>query len=239
VVCKRIFVLFTCAFLFMGLLGCSGFRDRRTIWKSKQALARRDKDIGELVEIRGKLKRIIEMKIRAVKLLESANRVLGRKYIEIGSYNLALEALKEAEYLDPNSAFVKKDLGECYYFLGRSAIVQEEREKSFSLSRKYYEASISIQPDLVSSRYGLGLLLFFGYGDVNGAIEQMKQILLYEPENVEAHFALGRFYYEMDELGKALGEYITLNRILPKGSPKKNQVEENILRINRELGVYE
>jgi tetratricopeptide (TPR) repeat protein len=223
----------------MSITSCSGLDDRRTLWRSKKALARREKDVEELVEIRGRLRRIVEMKIRAVHLLESTNRVLGRKYLEIGSYNLALEALKEAEYLDPGSAFVKKDIGECYYLLGQAAMTGEERDEYFTFSRKYYEASIAIQPQLAESHYGLGVLLFFAYGDVYGAIDQMKIILEYEPENLEAHFALGRFYYEVDELGKALGEYITLNRILPRGSPKKKQVEENIIRINRELGINE
>jgi tetratricopeptide (TPR) repeat protein len=163
--------------------------------------------------------------------------VLGRKYLEIGSYNLALESFKEAEYVNPNSAFVKKELGECYYLLGRSAVEQQEKDGYYSLSRKYYKAAIAIRPEFPAARYGYGLLLFFAYGDVYGAIEQMKQILSIEPENIEAHFALGRFYYEIGDLGKSLGEYLALNRILPKDSPKRDQVEENILRINRELGA--
>jgi len=236
---KRILILIVFISVLLSITGCNELGDRRTIWRSKKALARREKDVGELVEVRGKLRRIVETKIRAVRLLESTNRVLGRKYLEIGSYNLALEALKEAEYLDPGSAFVKNDLGECYYFLGQAVMNAEERDEYFAMSKRYYEASIALQPQLVASHYGLGLLLFFAYRDVYGAIDQMKTILEYEPENLDAHFALGRFYYEIDELGKSLGEYITLNRILPRGSPKKKQVEENILRINRELGINE
>ena len=179
------------------------------------------------------------MKIQAVQLLESTNRVLASKYIELGSYNLARDVLEEAEYLNPHNAFLKKDLGECYYFLGRSSIEREDKEENFTLSRRYFKASLDLEPDLIEARYGLGLLLFFGYGDVYGAIEEMKRILEYEPDNVEAHFALGRFYYELDELGKSLGEYITLTRILPKGSPKHKKAEENIIKISRERGFNE
>jgi len=236
---RRMLFLFGMLFILFNVAGCGGFSDRRTIWKSKRALAARKKDLEELREIRGRLRRIIEMKIQAVQLLESTNRVLASKYIELGSYNLAREVLEEAEYLNPHSAFLKKDLGECYYFLGRSSIERGDKEENFTLSRRYFEASLDLEPDLIEARYGLGLLLFFGYGDVYGAIEEMKRILEYEPDNVEAHFALGRFYYELDELGKSLGEYITLTRILPKGSPKHKKAEENIIKISRERSSNE
>jgi cytochrome c-type biogenesis protein CcmH/NrfG len=62
-------------------------------------------------------------------------------------------------------------------------------------------------------------------------------VLSYDPENVEAHFALGRFYYEIGDTGRALGEYLSLTRLLPRSSPKLKKVEENILKINRETGV--
>jgi cytochrome c-type biogenesis protein CcmH/NrfG len=65
----------------------------------------------------------------------------------------------------------------------------------------------------------------------------MKRILENEPDNVEAHFALGRFYYERNEYGKSLGEYIALTRILPQGSERRKKAEQNILRINSELGI--
>ena len=64
-------------------------------------------------------------------------------------------------------------------------------------------------------------------------------MLDYDPKNIDAHFALGRFYYETGELGKALNEYLTLTRLLPRSSPKREKVEENILKINRETGIDE
>lgn len=234
----------TFLFLQLGLFvfvicGCGNIDERRTIWKSKRVLAQKSKDTAELTKIRGRLRRIIDTKLHAVELLESTNRLLGRKYMDLGSYNLAREALEEAEFLKPSSAFIKKDLGECYYFLALSALMKEEKEKYFFISRKYYETAVELAPDFIEARYGLGLLLFFGFGDALGAIAEMKKIQADEPDNVEAHFALGRFYYEIDELGKSLGEYITLTRILPRGSQKKKKAEENILKINRELGIHE
>jgi tetratricopeptide (TPR) repeat protein len=235
--CRRaIEIFFLCFFLFFAA-GCGNLEERRTIWKANKIIGQETKEIDELQEVRGKLKRIIHRKIQAVELLETANRVLARKYMNIGSYNLAVEVLKEAEHLKPNSAFIKKELGECYYFLAQSVAVPGDDEDYFSLSRRYYEASLSLDPDLLSARYGLGLLLFFGFGDVSGAIEEMKKILEAEPDNVDAHFALGRFYYETNDLGKSLGEYIAITRILPHGSDRRKKAEQNILRINSELGV--
>lgn len=216
--------------------GCGNSEDRRAISKSRRTLAKQRVDTEELVKVRGELRRVINRKVHAVKLLESTNRVLGRKYLELGSYHLAEEVLLEAEYLMPYNAFIKKDLGDCYYFLGLSTLDYGDRINFFSKSKKYYKTTLEIEPELIEARYGLGLLLFFGYGDVYGAIEEMQKILGHEKNHVGARFALGRFYYEVGELNKSLGEYITLARILPHNSPKKKNAEENIIRINRELG---
>ena len=226
-------------FLCFFIEGCGGLGDKRIIAKSRKALARQQKDTEELVKVRGELKRIVERKVYAVRLLENIDRVLGRKYLELGSYNLAEEALLEAEYLKPYSPFIKKDLGECYYFLGLSAIDQDKKKDYFSKSRNYFEKTLELDPGLVEARYGLGLLLFFGFSDVKAAIGEMQKVLEVDKNHVGARFALGRFYYENGELNKSLGEYITLTRILPSSSPKKKKAEENILRINRELGNNE
>jgi tetratricopeptide (TPR) repeat protein len=230
----RTFPLSLLVFIIL-LEGCGGMRERWTIYKSKRYLARETVDMQELEDVRGNLRKIIEVKIKAVDMLEATNRLLGRKYMESGSYHLAREVLEEAEYLKPKSAFIKKDLGECYYFLGASALEIGDRESYYSKSKKYFQKALDIMPGLIEARYGLGLLLFFGYGDTDAAIIEMKLILEFNPNNVDAHFALGRFYYEADEFGKSLGEYITLTRILPKGSQKKAKAEGNILIINREL----
>jgi tetratricopeptide (TPR) repeat protein len=230
-----------CAFFFLAILlltGCD-MQDRATIFRAKNALGRRRKDVDELAEIRGSLRRIIERKVQAADLLGEVNRVLGEKYIDLGSYNLAEEVLAEAEYLMPANPYLKKDLAECHYFLFSSAVDEADRKEHLVRAREYFEKAVDMKPDYVEARYGLGLTLFFGYGETAGAIEQMKQVLAYEPDNVEAHFALGRFYYEIDELGKALGEYIALTDILSKGSAQYKKAEENILKINREIGTNE
>ena len=103
-----IYLVLLCFFI----TGCGGNGDKRAISNSRKALAREKKDMEELVKVRGELKRVVERKVYAVKLLESIDRVLGRKYLELGSYNLAEEALLEAEFLKPHSPFIKKDLGQ-------------------------------------------------------------------------------------------------------------------------------
>jgi tetratricopeptide (TPR) repeat protein len=217
--------------------GCGYQKERRMVQRSKKVLAQERKSVDELVHIRGELRRVIELKLQSVKLLEDVNRLLGEKYMELGSYNLAEEVLLEAEFLMPHNAFIKKDLGQCYYFLGLSALDKNDQLKFFSKSRAYYTKALEIDPELIEARYGLGLLLFFGYNDAFAAIDEMKEILESDPENVDAHFALGRFYYEIGELGKALGEYIELTRLLPGGADRRKKAEENIIKINREMGM--
>ena len=217
--------------------GCGFYSERRIIQKGKKMLSQKEKKVEELEEIRGSLKRVVNMKLQSVSLLESVNRLLGRKYMEVGSYNLAEEALLEAQFLQPHNAYIKKDIAECYYFLGISTVESAEREDYFENSRIYYAKALDLEPGLMEAKYGLGILLFFGLEDVFGAIEIMKEILQEDAGNVEAHFALGRFYYEIGELGRALGEYIELTKILSKSSPRRKKAEENILKINVELGT--
>lgn len=236
---KNRHLLFSLLIVIFFISGCDSGEDRRAIVNGKKALDRQRKDTEELNRVRGALRRTINRKIQAVKLLESASRVLGEKYLELGSYYLAEEALLEAEFLKPYNAFIKKDLGECYYFLGLAALEYEERDDFFSKSRQYYLKTLELEPDLTEARYGLGLLLFFGFDEVDGAIGEMQKILEQEANHIGAHFALGRFYYEIGELNKSLGEYITLTRILPRNSPKKKKAEENIIRINRDMGSNE
>jgi len=222
------------AVLSIVVAGCSPLRDQRAIFDSKQALGRRKKNVEELVEVRGRLRKIIETKLKAAQLLESTDRVLGRKFMEMGNYALAEEVLREAETLKPTNPYIKMDLGECWYFLGISTVEQEKRPGHFARSKRYFLMALDLKPDLYEARYGYGLLLFFAYGDTPGAIKEMSKLIEERPGFGDAHFALGRFYYESGELEKALGEYLTLTRILSKNSAEKKKAEENIERINRE-----
>jgi len=219
------------------LPGCGYWKERREITKSKKVLAQSTKKTEDLVRVRGSLKRIIDMKVQAVDILEDVDRLLGRKYMALGSYQLASEVLLEAESLLPYNGFIKKDLGECYYFLGSGTVDTDEKNRFFLKSKAYYEKALEINPDIIEAAYGLGLLLFFGFNDVTAAIEQMKRVLARDPNNVDAHFALGRFYYETGDIGKSMGEYLELQRILPANSQRRDRVEENILKLNRELGI--
>jgi tetratricopeptide (TPR) repeat protein len=219
------------------MTGCGYFEERRSLARGKKVLASDERGIEELATVRRGLRSIIDLKIKAVHQLEDVDRLLGRKYLEAGSYNLAREVLEEAEYLTPHSAFIKKDLGECYYFLGASALSQEEQTEYFEKSLEYYTKALEIRSDLSEARYGLSLLLFFGFNDVPGAIDQMKYVLEQDERNVDARFALGRFYYDMGEYSKSLGEYMAITRILPKTSPRRQKAEDNIIQINRELST--
>jgi cytochrome c-type biogenesis protein CcmH/NrfG len=210
-------------------------REKRILSESRKTLSDSERTVEELDAIRPGLRRIIDMKLQAVNQLEVANRVLGRRYLVAGSYNLALEALKEAEFLQPYSAFVKKDLGECYYFLGASSLEQIERDEYFDTSREYYQKALEIDPELLEARYGYSLVLYYGFEDVQGAIDQMMLVANEEPENVDARFALGRYYYDQGEYSKALGEYIEITNLLPKNSPRREKAETNIMQINREM----
>jgi tetratricopeptide (TPR) repeat protein len=234
---KKGFRFICIVFILVGVAGCGYRQEKRAVERGKRILSQGDREIDDLVSVRGKLRRIIDLKIQAVDLLEDFNRLLGRKYLEAGSYHLAEEALLEAAYLKPGNPFIKKDLGECYYLLGQSVLEKTEQLKYFNFSKEYYQRALEINPELTEARYGFGLLLFFGLNDVLGAIEQMQMVLEYDENDVDAHFALGRFYYEIGELGKSLGEYIKITRILPGSSPRRKKAEENIIKINGELGV--
>ncbi|MFW6181929.1 MAG: tetratricopeptide repeat protein [Spirochaetota bacterium] len=223
----------------LGAGSCGLHEERAAVSGARRVLGREKKSTEELEKVRGRLRRVVELKVEAASLMREVNRLLGRKYLEMESYNLAEEALLEAEHLAPASPYIKKDLGECYYYLATAAMEEDRRERCLELSLGYFHKAVELKPDYVEARYGLGLVLFFGYQDVGGAVDQMKRVVDAEPDNVDARFALGRFFYEQGELGKALNEYLEITRILPRSSSRRARVEENILQINRELGTEE
>ena len=221
------------------IFGCGYSKEKSDIRYAKRVLSKSKKSNEELIDVRRRMKKVIDMKIRAVNILDSVDRFLGRRYMEDGDYNLAVDVLKEAESLKPMSAYIKKDIGECYYFLARSAVDAGKRKECLELSKGYLKKALELKPDMIEAMYVMSLLLFFGYNDIDAAIDEAKKILTIDPKNIDAHFALGRFYYEEGEYGRALNEYITLTKILPKNSPKRKKVEENILKINRMESVGE
>lgn len=235
----RKWCVLVCILISIIAAGCGYYKENRAVARGKKVLAQREKNVEDLESVRRELRKVVDTKLKAGQYLESALRLLGTKYMEIGSYGLAEEALVEAEFLQPYSAFIKKDLGECCYFLAISTVEKDERDYWLERSRVYYKKALDIKPDLLAAIYGYGILLAFGYEEWASAIEQIKLMLDYDPENIDAHFALGRFYYETGDLGRALNEYLTLTRVLPRSSPKREKVEENILRINQETGIDE
>jgi len=230
------FRLYFGSFLVLVLLfifGCGYSRERSDLRRAKHVLSKNEKSNEDLLDIKKRMRRIIDMKIRAVNMLDSIDRLLGRRYMENGNYLLAIDVLKEAEELKPTNAYIKKDIGESYYFLAKSEINHVKGKEYIELSKSYLKKAIELQPDMVEAIYVMSLLLFFGYNDVDGAINEAKKILEIDSKNIDAHFALGRFYYEKGEYGRALNEYLTLTKILPKNSPKRKKAEENIIKINQ------
>ncbi len=69
-----------------------------------------------------------------------------------------------------------------------------------------YRQAIALQPDLISARYGLGCLLY-QQGQITAAVDCLNQLLVREPEQSEAHAAVGSAQLALGEVEAAFQHF--------------------------------
>jgi len=178
---------------------------------------------------------IINIKINAREYQALIYRKLGQKHLSLEHWNDALYNFKKATEILPTNGLLHYYIGVCYSQLSRSTIDEKEKIDLIKIAEEEYKLSLKLNPNLIDPLYGLGIIYFYVWNDYNKGIEYMAKVLKKDPKNIDAHFALARFYYENGEPIKSLEFYKSLLSLLPKKSPKIKTVQENISRIYMEL----
>jgi len=79
---------------------------------------------------------------------------------------------------------------------------------------KSFQKSLEQDDKLIEADIQLGILFSTKHNRL--AVDYLNNALKVNPSSIEAHYALGMFYQENDELNKAIEEYTTILKIDPK-----------------------
>jgi tetratricopeptide (TPR) repeat protein len=128
---------------------------------------------------------------------------LGAAYGELGRWEEATEAYKQAIRIKPDYADAHNNLGVAYSKLGRS----QEAIEAFS-------QAIKIKTDYAEAHYNLGTT-YGKLGRSQEAIDEYKQTIKIKPDYAEAHFNLGIVYGTLGRYQEAVESYKQAIRIKP------------------------
>ena len=122
-------------------------------------------------------------------------------------YLEALDSYREAARLDPGWFEAQYDCGVMAYRLG-----------DFAQSLPAYELALAIRPDSADTRYNFSLALKAA-GYVDDAVNELKQILASNPDDVRAHLALGNLYArQLYDFPQARAQYLRVLQLDPRNS---------------------
>jgi tetratricopeptide (TPR) repeat protein len=191
-------------------------------------------------EIRDRIKDIEDDNVsdtESIRRLGEQYSNLGGVYLQKGLWDLAIESYEKSIHYGRSSPGVLYSIGIAYGNRGRERDNSEDVGKSESYLRK----AIDLKDNFYEAENALAILLFYHKDEKDEAVSLAKEVVSRNPKYYIGRFTLGRFYYEMGALDKALPVYEDLNADLDK-LPKsdiinayKNQCRENIQRIMGEM----
>lgn len=139
-------------------------------------------------------------------------RRMGDRYLEMRSWNLAIDAFQKSIGYGGDSPLVQYALGVAYANRATEAVRDEDAKKA----EAHYRRALEMQPDFEDAGYGLAMVLFYLKDEKKDGLDTMKKITAMNRKNYRARFAVGRFYYEMNEPSRALASYEELYSDLQK-----------------------
>lgn len=226
---KKIIIIFLLVFC---LLSCdSSLKTRFKRAKRKSRSTRIEKWEQAIIEF----DEIIKMKVNAREYQGLIYRKLGKRHMQMEHWNDAFINYKKAVEILPNEGIIHYRLGVCLSQLSRSEKDEEKKMDLINQAVSQYKMAISLNSKLIDPYYGLGIIYFYVYKQYSDGIKYMAEVLRRDPKNIDGHFALARFYYEMGEAGKSFEFYKALLSLVPESDERYDQVKENIQRIQNEM----
>lgn len=126
-------------------------------------------------------------------------------------YTDALDGYRQATHLDPSWFEAQYNCGVLAY-----------RLRDFQFSLLAYETALAIKPNSPDARYNFAIALKAA-GYVTDAVQQLKQVLAYDPNNVRAHLELGNIYaQQLYDTAHARVEYQAVLRLAPMNPQASN-----------------
>lgn len=165
---------------------------------------------------------------------------LGTVYLRAGSFQVAVETLEKARYLDPENPGTRRMLGYAYNAVGRPDDAAREFEKFLEanpddtnalnmvgyayLGQQQYEKAIpyfrryaELAPDEANAHDSLGEGLFRA-GRLEESAKEYERAIELDSNFYNSYVFLGQVYQQMGETEKAIDAYERLLGLNPPGS---------------------
>ncbi|HNW30711.1 MAG TPA: hypothetical protein PKN50_19700, partial [Spirochaetota bacterium] len=174
---------------------------------------------------------------RAMNSLANNYSSLGTIYVEKRLWDPAIESYLKGMKYGKDTAGFYYSIGLAYGNRGTERDSREDIDKA----EHYYKKAIAMQENYADAQNALAILLFFQKNEKNEALSLIEEVVGRNRKNYMARFTQARFYYEMDQLPRALSIYEDLNADLEKLPPSgvideyKKNCRDNIQRIMMEV----
>ncbi len=129
---------------------------------------------------------------------------LGHAYVNLGRWQEAIDAYKQAIRIKPDYAKAYSN----YYNLGVAYVNLGRYQEAIDA----YKQTIKIKPDYAAAHNNLGNA-YFNLGRWPEAIDAYKQAIKIEPDLAEAHYNLGKAYLTIGDKNSALAEFNILKSL--------------------------
>jgi Flp pilus assembly protein TadD len=93
--------------------------------------------------------------------------------------------------------------------------VRAARSRAYEEAIRWFEASLSLKPDVVAPRFSLGYV-FEKTGRLREAEQAYRDVIAYQPRNPKAYLNLGNVLESQGRLSEAEGAYLESIRLNPK-----------------------
>ena len=146
--------------------------------------------------------------------------MLSQIYQKQGNNNEAINLLKQAQEVFPQSDTIDCALGDIYY-----------GQKDYTDAVKAYSKAVSENPGTSSDNYSLGQA-YMAEGNYTAAESQFKTVVQLTPKDSTGYYALGQVYHKMGDYGNAIMELNKALNISPKDINSLLELGETYVDMN-------
>lgn len=127
----------------------------------------------------------------------------GDAFLELGSYQRAIERYNDAIELDPNSLDAFMGRGLSYYYLS-----------DYEPAIADYSQVIELDPQEINAYYNRGLANL-EFGNLDSALNDFSTVVGFDPQDSEAYYQLGMVYFELEDEVNGFASFDTAIDINP------------------------
>ena len=156
--------------------------------------------------------------------------MLAVRYMEMGMFQKAYEALEEARKIYPENPILFYYAGVCAARLSQAQADEASRQEWLARAERLYKRALALDPLSSDSMYALAVLYVYELKRPAEAEGLLLRLLERDKKNPDALFLLGDVYYSAGRLEEALGVYKRLEA-LSLSEDKRRQAEQNRKKI--------